>query len=267
MFLGCDTQENNTIRLATTTSTESSGLLDVLLPVFQQTGITVEVMPMGTGRALRTARDGNCDLVLVHAPQAEQQFVSQGWGVNRTPVMYNDFVILGPPDDPAGIRGMKSASAGLAKIASVKCLFVSRGDNSGTHQKELQLWEAAELAPAGKWYRSLGSGMGQTLTVAEQLRAYVLADRGTFIKFSHKIDLQIMVQGDRMLHNPYAAIAVNPKRHPHVKYDLAMKFIQFLTSRQGQKLIADYTSDGEPLFHPWPEQPVKASATTGTDNR
>ena len=251
LLVGCSEQEPKAIKLATTTSTASSGLLDVLVPVFQaKTGIIVQVMPMGTGKALRTARDGNCDLVLVHAPKAEQQFVNQGWGVNRRQLMYNDFVILGPPSDPAEVRGMESAVEAMKRIATTGSVFVSRGDNSGTHKKELELWEALGLKPAGQWYRSVGKGMGQTLIMANQMKAYVLADGGSFIKFRKKIDLVLLVARHKILYNPYGLIAVNPKKHPHAKYVQAMKFIEFLSSEEGQKLIADHKLDGEILFHP-----------------
>ena len=251
LLAGCSEHEPNAIKLATTTSTENSGLLDVLLPAFKdKTGIAVQVMPMGTGKALRTARDGNCDVVLVHAPQAEEQFVKQGWGVNRQQIMYNDFLILGPPSDPAKIKNLKSAIQALKRIATTKSLFVSRGDNSGTHKKELQLWQTLGLEPHSPWYRSVGKGMGQTLIVANQMQAYVLADRGSFIKFRQKIDLLPLVASDKMLYNPYGVIAVNPQKYPQVKYTQAMKFIEFLSSPEGQKLIGDYRLDGEILFHP-----------------
>ena len=251
LLIGCSDQEPKAIRLATTTSTESSGLLDVLVPAFRaKTGINVHVMPMGTGKALRTARDGNCDLVLVHAPQAEQQFVDQGWGVHRRQVMYNDFVILGPASDPANVRPLKNPAEAMKRIAASGAIFVSRGDNSGTHKKECQLWQQTGLAPDGQWYRSVGKGMGQTLIMANEMNAYVLADRGSFIKFRKKIDLVVLVAGHEMLYNPYGVIAVNPAKHPHVKYSLAMQFIAFLTSDQGQKLIGDYKLEGETLFHP-----------------
>ncbi len=251
LLAGCGEQEPKAIKLATTTSTASSGLLDVLLPAFhQKTGIAVQVMPMGTGKALRTARDGNCDLVLVHAPKAEEQFVNEGWGVKRRQIMYNDFVILGPASDPAEVRGTESAVEAMKRIAAVGSVFVSRGDNSGTHKKELELWEAVGLKPTGPWYRSVGKGMGQTLIMANEMEAYVLADRGSFLMFRKKIDLVVLVAGDKMLYNPYGFIAVNPKRHPQVKYVQAMKFIEFLSSEEGQKLIGDYKLDGEILFHP-----------------
>ncbi len=251
LLVGCGEQEVEAIKLATTTSTVNSGLLDVLVPAFRaKTGIDVQVMPMGTGKALRTARDGNCDVVLVHAPQAEEQFVNQGWGVKRRQIMYNDFVILGPANDPAKVRGLESATEAMKRIATTGSVFVSRGDNSGTHKKELELWEAVGLEPSSSWYREVGKGMGQTLIVANEMRAYVLADRGSFIKFCKKIDLVVLVAGDKMLYNPYGIMAVNPKKYPQVKYDQAMKFIEFLSSKEGQKLIGDYRLDGEVLFHP-----------------
>ena len=264
LLAGCGNSEEKVIGLATTTSTENSGLLDKLLPEFEKTGVKVKVMPMGTGQALRTAREGNCDVVLVHAPQAEQEFVDQGWGVNRRQVMYNDFVIAGPNEDSAKIRGMRVATDAFKKIAAARETFVSRGDSSGTHQKEKELWAAAGLEPSGNRYRSVGSGMGQTLTMAEQMRGYVLTDRATHIKFRRKIHLEVMVEGDDLLHNPYAVIAVNPQRHKHAKYELAMKFIEFLTSDVGQKLIADYRLDGEALFHPWPKQDTSSAVMTSS---
>ncbi len=199
------------LRLATTTSTENSGLLDVLLPASRErTGIEVQVMPMGTGKALRTARDGNCDVVLVHAPEAEADFVRAGWGVNRRGVMYNDFVLLGPAGDPAGVRGCGSAAEAMRRIAAARAAFVSRGDGSGTHRKEMALWRVSGVSPSGPWYRSVGQGMGQALTMADEMRAYVLADRGTFLKFREGLDLTELFSADAALHNPYSAIAVNP---------------------------------------------------------
>lgn len=242
------------IRLATTTSTENSGLLDVLLPAFKQTtGIEVQVMPMGTGKALRTARDGNCDVVLVHAPQAERDFVAQGWGVARRAVMYNDFVLLGPTADPAAIQGASSAAEAMKKIADAEATFVSRGDNSGTHKKEQSLWSATEVKPDGQWFRSVGKGMGETLIMADQMKAHVLADRGTYLKFRGKIDLAVLVSGGDQMHNPYGVIAVNPRKWPHVPHDAAIRFIEFLTSDEARELIAAYKVDGEVLFHPWPK--------------
>lgn len=253
------------IRLATTTSTENSGLLDVLLPAFhRRTGIEVQVMAMGTGRALQTGRDGNCDVVLVHAPQAEEQFVAGGWGVNRRPVMYNDFLLLGPPADPARLKGVRSPVTAVQKISATGSLFVSRGDNSGTHAKEKALWQAAGIEPSGAWYRSVGKGMGQTLIMANELNAYVLVDRGTAIKFRGKLSLAPVLEGHKRLHNPYRIIAVNPARHRHVKYDDVLKFIDFLVSEECQSLIGGYRLGGEILFHPWPTPPQPAGdSSTG----
>ena len=254
-WTGCQKkQQQKTLRLATTTSTENSGLLDVLLPVFEKkTGIKVHVLPMGTGKALRTARDGNCDVVLVHAPAAEKKFVNDGWGLARHRVMVNDFLLLGPPEDPAHIKGMASPPAALKAIAAGGFTFTSRGDNSGTHKKEMELWAAASINPSGHWYRSVGKGMGEALTMASEMKSYVLADRGTFIKFRDKIDLVPLVQGDQSLHNPYGIIAVNPEKHPHVKQDEATRFIDFLTSDEARELIENYRLQGEILFHPWPK--------------
>jgi len=264
LLIGCKKEEKKVIKLATTTSVENSGLLAVVLPPFgKSAGIDVQVIPMGTGKALRTARDGNCDVVLVHAREAEDQFVNEGWGVSRRQVMYSDFVIVGPATDPAEIKDMKSPAEAMKKIAATKSVFVSRGDNSGTHAKENELWRAAGLKPSGKWYRSVGKGMGETLTMAGEMRAYVLVDRGTFIKFRKKIHLVVLVEGDRSLYNPYSVIAVNPARHAHTKYHEVMKFIVFLTSDEGRKLIGDYKLDGEILFHPWLNESKQPPTTPG----
>ena len=264
LVIGCKKEQKKIIKLATTTSIENSGLLEVVLPPFRRkVGIDVQVMPMGTGKALRTARDGNCDVVLAHAPQAEEKFVNEGWGVSRTRVMYSDFVIVGPAADPAEIKDMKSPAEAMKKIAAAKSAFVSRGDNSGTHAKETELWRSAGLEPAGDWYRSVGKGMGETLTMAGEMRAYVLVDRGTFIRFRRKTDLVVLVEGDRSLYNPYSVIAVNPARHPHAKYHKVMKFIEFLTSDEGRRLIGDYKLDGEILFHPWPNESKQPPTTQG----
>ena len=243
----------------------SSGLLDVLVPAFRtRTGIEVQVMPMGTGKALRIAREGNCDVVLVHDPEAEERFVAEGWGAHRRRVMHNDFVLLGPTADPAGVRGATSVVDALETIARTESTFVSRGDDSGTHRKELKLWRAAGLGPAGPWYRSVGKGMGGTLIMASEMRAYILADRGTVIKFRGKIDLAILVEGDQRLHNPYSVIAVNSDAHPHVNQQAALRFIEFLTSDQGQKLIGNYKLDGQVLFHPWPDAHALQTPTEGS---
>ncbi|MBI2177244.1 MAG: substrate-binding domain-containing protein, partial [Candidatus Tectomicrobia bacterium] len=216
-------------------------------------GAAVDVIAVGTGQALRLGQNGDVDVVLVHARAAEDKFVADGHGVGRRGVMYNDFIVAGPAKDPAEIRGMKDAAAALRKIEEKKALWFSRGDDSGTHKMELQLWKAAGLAkPAGGWYRALGQGMGNTLIAADEKGAYTLADRGTYIALTakKKIALEVTIEGDQRLFNPYGAIAVNPKRHPHVKHDLAMKYIGFLVSPEGQKLIGGFRMGGKVLFFP-----------------
>lgn len=239
------------LRLSTTTSTENSGLLKVLLPPFEKRfSVKVDVIPVGSGKALKLAENGDVDVVLSHAPELEESFVKAGFGVNRRDVMYNDFVITGPSDDPAGIRGAANAAEALGKIAAAKATFVSRGDESGTHQKEKALWKEARVTPEGGWYVSAGQGMGEVLMMANERRAYTLADRGTYTAFKQREQLVILVEGDPALFNPYTAIAVNPARHAHTKYIEAMELIAWLTSREGQKLIAGFRQGEEQLFHP-----------------
>lgn len=239
------------IKLATTTSTESSGMLHFLLPAFEHaTGYRVHVIAVGTGKALRMGRDGDVDLVLVHARADEDKFVAAGYGVNRHDLMYNDFVIVGPKPDPAGIADAPDAPAALARIAARRALFVSRGDESGTHKKEQTLWRAAGIEPHGSWYRSIGQGMEQALQMAAELHAYTLADRGTWLALRRKLDLDILVQGSTALFNPYGVIAVNPARYPDVNYPGAMALIAWLTSAEGQNTIAAYRVDGQSLFFP-----------------
>ncbi len=239
------------LRMATTTSTENSGLLAVLHPPFEQSnGVRVDVIAVGTGKALRLAENADVDVVFVHAPAAEKEFVDAGHGVERTAVMHNDFVVLGPADDPAAARAAGTAADALRRIAARGATFVSRGDDSGTHKKELALWKAAGLSPEGKWYLSVGQGMGAVLTIASDKNAYTFSDRGTYLAYRDKMDLVVVSEGDPALFNPYHVIAVNPARHPHVKYALAKKYIEYLTSTEGQKIIADYRVLGEPLFHP-----------------
>lgn len=242
------------LKLATTTSTSNSGLLKYLHPVFEEKhGVKVDVIAVGTGQALRLGRNRDVDVVLVHARAAEDKFVAEGHGVNRRDVMYNDFIVAGPKKDPAGVRGMKDAVAAFKKVAGKKALWFSRGDDSGTHKMELRLWKAAGLGkPSGGWYRSLGQGMGNTLIAADEKGAYTLADRGTYIALTakKKIGLEIAIEGDKKLFNPYGVIAVNPKKHPHVKYDLAMKYVNFLVSPEGQKLIGGFAMEGKVLFFP-----------------
>jgi len=238
------------LRLATTTSTENSGLLAVLLPPFEKANnCRVDVIAVGTGKALKLGETGDVDVVLVHARSKEDRFVAAGYGVDRRDVMYNDFVIVGPESDPAGIAGLPDATEAMRRIAGAKAVFVSRGDDSGTHTREKRLWQAAGITPQGDWYLEAGRGMGEVLTMADERRGYTLSDRGTYLAYRDKIGLQILVEGDRRLFNPYGVIMVNPQRHPHVKVDLARKFIDFLTSAEGRKLITGYRRGGEQLFY------------------
>jgi tungstate transport system substrate-binding protein len=238
------------LRLSTTTSTENSGLLRVLLPPFeQQNDCQVDVIAVGTGKALKLGEAGDVDVVLVHARKLEDRFIEDGFGVHRQDVMYNDFILLGPAADPAGVQGATTALEALARIAGKPAPFVSRGDASGTHQKEKELWALAGGIPKGAWYVEAGQGMGEVIVMATEKRAYTLADRGTYNAFKKaKTDLVIVFDGEKGLFNPYGVIAVNPQRHPHVKYHLALKFIDYLTGAEGQKIIADYQIDGEPIF-------------------
>ena len=266
------------IKMSTTTSTQASGLLDILLPAFEKdTGIRVKVFAKGTGAAIRDGMDGNVDVIFVHARAREKKFVAEGYGTKRYAVMHNDFVILGPQNDPAGIRGQKDAAAALNSIARAGALFVSRGDDSGTHTKEQVLWKKTGLAldiktstivkkgqkstisfvhPKGseKWYLSIGQGMGKTITFADEKRIYTLADRGTYIKYKYGrdtgLDLEILCEGDALLNNPYGVIPINPKRHPHVQHELAEQFAKWLVSAKGQSLILNYRLLGKQLFYP-----------------
>jgi len=236
--------------MATTTSTDNSGLLDVLLPPFEQElNVRVDVIAVGTGKALKLGENGDVDVVLVHARQAEEEFVQNGFGVNRRDVMYNDFVIVGPEQDPADIRGRDPVTA-LLRIAERHADFVSRGDESGTHVKEKRLWELAEIAPRGEWYIESGQGMGATLQMANEKEAYCLVDRGTFIALEEKVDLVILCEGDEKLFNPYGIIAVNPYRHPHTNYVYAMALIGWVTSPEGQRIIGEFKKSGKILFYP-----------------
>jgi tungstate transport system substrate-binding protein len=239
------------ITVASTTSTENSGLFGYLLPKFQEkTSIEVRVVAQGTGQALETARRGDADVVFVHARPAEEEFVAEGWGAQRFEVMYNDFVIVGPSADPAGIAGSSDAVAAMAKIAAAEVPFASRGDDSGTHQAEKALWAKAGITPAGDWYRETGSGMGATLNIAAEMPAYALTDRGTWISFNNKADLAILTEGDPALFNQYGVILVNPAKHPHVKAKAGQAFIDWLISPEGQAAIASYKIDGQQLFFP-----------------
>ena len=239
------------ITVASTTSTENSGLFGHILPIFQdETGIEVRVVAQGTGQALETGRRGDADVVFVHARAQEETFVADGYGVQRFDVMYNDFVIVGPNDDPAGLRDAAEASAAMAAIAAAEAPFASRGDDSGTHVAEMNLWTAAGVDPAGTWYLSTGSGMGATLNTAAQVPAYALTDRGTWLSFENRGDLAIVFEGDEVLLNPYGIILVNPERHSHVKAEQGQSFIDWLLSACGQRAIADFTVNDEQLFFP-----------------
>lgn len=241
------------ITLASTTSTEQSGLFGHLLPRFQaRTGIAVRVVALGTGQALDVGRRGDADVVFVHDRTAEEEFVSSGFGRSRVPVMFNDFVVLGPRTDPAGAAG-SDAGAALRRVAQAKATFVSRGDRSGTHAAELRAWKEAGLdleAVKGSWYKDIGQGMGPTLNAASALNGYTLSDRGTWLAFKNRGELTILVQGDRWLFNPYSAILVNPARHPHVNAADGQAFIDWLVSPEGQRAIAEYRIEGEQLFFP-----------------
>lgn len=280
LFMLCSTGfcSDKVLKMSTTTSTESSGLLDILLPAYEKaTGVKVKVIAKGTGAAIRDGQDGNVDVIFVHAKGREEAFVKEGYGTKRYAVMHNDFVIIGPKADPAGIKGSSDAGASLKKIAEAKQQFVSRGDDSGTHTKEQSLWEKSGLALADQtqtlvsdgvkkeikykrpadsdaWYLSIGQGMGKVITFAEEKQAYTMSDRGTFIKFKYgktpAVDLDVLCEGGDDLANPYGVIPVNPKKHPQVQYDLAVQFADWLVSAEGQKVIGDYKLEGQQLFFP-----------------
>jgi tungstate transport system substrate-binding protein len=242
------------ITVASTTSTEQSGLFKYLLPIFEKkTGIQVRVVALGTGQALDLARRGDADVAFVHARSAEEKFVAEGHGVKRIPVMYNDFVVIGPKSDPAKIGGSKDVVEAFRKIKATSAPFVSRGDRSGTHIAELALWKSAGIDIAtekGPWYRDTGQGMGPALNTASSMGAYILADRGTWLSFRNRGDLTILVEGDKRLFNQYGVILVNPEKHPNVKRAEAQAFIDWLVSAEGQKAIAGYKIGGEQLFYP-----------------
>ena len=278
LFTGFANAGEKVIKMSTTTSTQASGLLEVLLPELEkETGIQVKVIAKGTGAAIRDGMDGNVDVIFVHAKSREMKFVQEGYGTKRYAVMHNDFVILGPPNDPAGIKGITNAAEAFKKIAAAKAAFVSRGDDSGTHTKEQALWAATGLPLGkqvqtivktgkkkeiafmhpkglGKWYLSIGQGMGKALTFADEKQAYILADRGTYIKYKFgrdvPIDLVVLCEGDSALANPYGVIPLNPKKHPHVKYDLSKIFAEWLVSEQGRSVIDNYRLLDKQLFYP-----------------
>lgn len=246
------------LRLATTTSTENSGLLNVLLPPFEKMmDVKVDVIAVGTGKALKLGETADVDVVMVHDPQAEEKFVAQGFGVNRRTFMYNDFVILGPAEDVAGIGGAKDAAQAFARVAQSQSTFVSRGDQSGTHMKEKAIWRKAEVTPAGRWYLETGLSMEDVLVMSDQKKAHTLSDRGTYLAFKDKIRLKILYSGDPSLFNYYSIIAVNPQLHPRINYKKAMALIDWVTSPEGQQIIASFTKGGEKLFYPTPTEPSK----------
>jgi len=240
------------ITVASTTSTEQSGLFRHILPVFEKkSGIQVRVVALGTGQALDMARRGDADVVFVHAKSAEEKFVAEGYGVRRLPVMYNDFVLIGPKSDPARIAGSKDVLDALRRIKSAASPFVSRGDRSGTHMAEIELWRMAGIGigkDRGPWYRDTGQGMGPALNTASSMNGYILADRGTWISFKNRGDLAILVEGDPRLFNQYGVILVNPEKHKHVKKEMGQAFIDWIVSPEGQKAIAGYKIGGEHLF-------------------
>jgi tungstate transport system substrate-binding protein len=246
--------QDQSIVVASTTSTQDSGLFGHILPLFRtRTGIDVRIVAQGTGQALDTGRRGDADVVFVHAKPAEERFIAEGSGLKRYPVMYNDFILVGPQNDPAGITGSKDIVAALKTIRDKGAAFISRGDRSGTHQAELGLWKIAGVDIAkdkGRWYREIGQGMGAALNTASASNAYVLADRGTWLAFKNRGELVIAVEGDRRLFNQYGVMLVNPQKHPAVKLDLGQQFIDWLVSPEGQKAIAGYRINGEQLFYP-----------------
>ena len=246
--------QDKSIVVASTTSTEQSGLFGHLLPAFAKTtGIAVKVVALGTGQALDVGKRGDADVVFVHDRAAEDKYVAEGWGVDRRDVMYNDFVLAGPKADPAKVAGTKDIAAALKAIADAKAPFVSRGDKSGTHAAELRYFKLASVDPLegkGSWYRETGSGMGPALNTASSMNAYILADRGTWLSFRNRGDLTVVVEGDKRLFNPYGVMLVNPAKHPHVKVAEGRAFIDWLVSREGQDTIAGYRIGGEQLFFP-----------------
>jgi tungstate transport system substrate-binding protein len=245
--------QDRSIVIASTTSTEDSGLFEHILPLFKAKTGDVKVIALGTGQALDAARRGDADVVFVHAKSAEEEFLAQGFGVRRYPVMYNDFILVGPKSDPAGIKGSKDILAALRSIKDKRLPFISRGDRSGTHIAELNLWKLAGIdisAQKGPWYKDIGQGMGAALNAASATDSYLLSDRGTWLSFKNKGDLAIEVEGDKHLFNQYGVMLVNPQKHPHVKKELGQQFIDWLVSPEGQQAIADYKINGEQLFYP-----------------
>lgn len=255
------------IRLATTTSTENSGLLNHLLPVFHSaSGYKVHVIAVGTGKALRMGKDGDVDVVLVHAPEAEASFVDAGYGDHRHAVMYNDFVVVGPVNDPAKIGSAANITAVMKRLAAAQSLFISRGDDSGTHKKENQLWKTAGIKAGNSWLREAGQGMGKVLQIATELDAYTLTDRGTWLAYRDKSTLKILFEGDEALHNPYGIIAVSARRYPDINRTGALALIKWIRSKEAQQLIGDYRIDETPLFTPSANSDQIAASQESADN-
>ncbi len=253
------------ITLSSTTSTDNSGLLDYLIPIFEdKTGINVRVIAVGTGRALLLGERGDADLVLVHHKQSEEKFIQKGYGVERRDVMYNDYVIVGPKNDPAKIKQIKKAADAFRRISESDTPFVSRGDDSGTHKKELELWRYTGVdiqSHSGEWYREAGAGMGATLNIANAMGAYTMTDRGTWISFKNRDDLSLLFENAPPLFNQYGIILVNPKRHEHTKFEQAKQFSDWLTSPEGQQAIAEYTLEGQQLFFPNAQREIATAET------
>lgn len=256
-------EEQPYITLSSTTSTDNSGLLDYLIPRFKEkTGVDVRVIAVGTGRALLLGERGDADLVLVHHKTSEEKFVEKGFGIERRDVMYNDFVVVGPKQDPANIKNVNQALKAFKLIHKHKAPFVSRGDNSGTHKKELELWSLADIDVqqySGTWYREAGAGMGTTLNIANGMNAYVLTDRGTWLSFKNRDELALLFENDPPLFNQYGVILVNPERHPHIKHKQAKLFSDWLTSNEGQQAIAEFTLEGQQLFFPNAQREIASS--------
>ena len=239
------------LRLATTTSTDNTGLLNEINPIFEvKYNIRIDVIAVGTGKALRLGENGDVDVLMVHAPEAEKAFMANGFGSERLPVMHNDFVIIGPPHDPAGVKTVTNIADAMKNIADGSASFISRGDDSGTHRKELSLWQIAGLEPGGARYLSVGQGMGAVIKIADDKQAYTLSDRGTYLAFTGKIGLEILYSGDKALFNPYHVILLNDERHPHIKSDLARLYADFIRGAEGQKIIADFKIGDQQLFYP-----------------
>ncbi|WP_245781500.1 substrate-binding domain-containing protein [Halomonas saccharevitans] len=250
--LGANAQEEERhITLASTTSTQNSGLFDAIIPQFSEASdIEVRVVAVGTGQAFEIARRGDADSLLVHDTAGEERFVAEGYGTERADVMYNDFVIVGPSDDPAGIADAESIEEALSDIAAAEAPFASRGDDSGTNRAELRLWDAADVTPGGEWYRELGSGMGPTLNTAAGMDAYAMSDRATWVAFDNRQNLELLFAGDEALFNQYGSILMSEERHPHLKHDLAEQWHDWLLSEEGQAAIADFEVKGQQLFFP-----------------